>query len=164
MADSLTRFFSPPLVRRLAGDLVRAHPAFPQRTFVRRACAGLEALELLDRGRHIARALAACLPAAYPAAIDVLLRSLGLELRSTSRAAQELLVDVAVHFVKARGTSRKVFKLARLTLPPRGRVQLRTSFSLAVHTTRVPRPGRHAVDVIVNGHARPAGSFQVRQA
>ena len=43
------------------------------------ACAGLDALELLDRGRHIARALAAHLPQPYPEAIDVLLRSLGPE-------------------------------------------------------------------------------------
>lgn len=47
------------------------------------------------------------------------------------------------------------------TLPPRGRVELATSVSLAVHTTRKPRPGNHRVDVPVNGEARPAGSFQV---
>jgi hypothetical protein len=83
-------------------------------------------------------------------------------LRSRGRAAQDLLIDVAVHFVKAHGrTSRKVFKLSRLTLPPRGRVTLRTSFSLAVHTTRVPRPGRHRVDIVANGQAFPAGAFDV---
>jgi hypothetical protein len=75
---------------------------------------------------------------------------------------QDLLVDVAVHFVKAKGlTAAKVFKIARLGLPPRERVDLKAGFSLAVHTTRVPRPGAHAVDVIVNGHATRAGSFQV---
>jgi hypothetical protein len=62
MAASLKTFFSPALVRRLAADVARVHPGFPERAFVRRACAGLEALELLDRGRHIARALAASLP------------------------------------------------------------------------------------------------------
>jgi hypothetical protein len=34
--------------------------------------------------------------------------------------------------------------------------------SLAVHTTRVPRPGVHPVDVVVNGIAHRIGSFQVR--
>jgi hypothetical protein len=83
-------------------------------------------------------------------------------LRSTSRTSQALLVDVAVHFVKARGvTSAKVFKVSRLTLPPRETVDLKTTFSLAVHTTRVPRPGVHAVDVMVNGQAMRAGSFRV---
>lgn len=86
-------------------------------------------------------------------------------LRSSSRAPQDLLVDVAVHFVKAKGqTAAKVFKVARLGLPPRERMDLKAAFSLAVHTTRVPRPGAHAVDVIVNGHAMRAGSFQVTAA
>jgi 3-methyladenine DNA glycosylase AlkC len=84
------------------------------------------------------------------------------ELKSTSARHQQLLVDVAVHFVKARGVGApKVFKLARLTLRARQRVQLKTTFSLAVHTTRVPRPGRHDVDVVVNGRAVRAGSFYV---
>jgi 3-methyladenine DNA glycosylase AlkC len=369
VADTLKQFFSPALVRRLAADIARVHPAFPAREFERRACSGLRALELLDRGRHIARALEACLPRQYPEAIDVLLRSLGPEhasdeligvgmapffyfphtvfvaergldhfdlsmraqyeltkrfsaeasirpyiardpertlavlgrwaqdrnphvrrlvsegtrlrlpwaprvawleanpervlellerlkddpstlvrrsvsnslndlgkahpdllvrtcaawlrgatperralvehalrsavkrghpgalkllgygskpavsvervrfapprvriggrvtvqftLKSRSSRAQELLVDAAVHFVKARGTAAKVFKVARLTLAGRGTASLRTSVSLAVHTTRKPRPGRHAVDVLVNGQALRAGSFLV---
>jgi 3-methyladenine DNA glycosylase AlkC len=88
--------------------------------------------------------------------------NVAFELKSTSARQQHVLVDVAVHFVKARGkTSRKVFKLRRVVLAPRERIQLKTSFSLAVHTTRVPRPGRHKVDVIVNGRTLPAGSFAV---
>jgi 3-methyladenine DNA glycosylase AlkC len=380
VADALKTFFSPSLVRRLAADLARAHPRFPVNPFVKDACAGLEALELLERGRHIARALGAHLPTSYPEAIDVLLRSLGPEhatdellglgmapffylphtmfvvdrgldhfelsmraqyeltkrfsaessirpyiakdperafallrewatdanahvrrlvsegtrlrlpwaprvawldanpervlallellkddpstmvrrsvannlndlgkvrpellnrtaaawlgggngggngggaasperraliehalrgavkrgdaealrllgfgmkasvslenvvfqparvqigdrvtmtftLRSTARTTQDLLIDVAVHFVKARGvTGAKVFKLKRLTLGPREHADLQTSFSLAVHTTRVPQPGVHAVDVLVNGQRIPAGSFRV---
>lgn len=370
---SLKEFFSPSLVRRLAADVVRVHPGFPARSFVKRACSGLDALELLDRGQHIADALGASLPQAYPEAIEVLLRSLGPEhatdeligagmapffylphllfvaerglehfdlsmraqyeltkrfsaessirayigrypertlavlrqwarddnahvrrlvsegtrlrlpwaarvpwldanpervlelldllkedaatlvrrsvannlndlgkvrpdllnrtcatwlegatperrrlvehalrsavkrgdaealrllgygrrasfsldrvrfdpprvaiggrvsmifaLRSKSRVSQRLLVDVAVHFVKARGdAAAKVFKIGRVVLPPRGRVELRTAFSLAVHTTRVPRPGTHVVDVIVNGKATRAGSFDVTAA
>ena len=79
MGDPLKTFFSPALVRRLAADLTKVHPAFPGRRFVKAACAGLDDLELLDRGRHIARALAAHLPPSYPEAVDVLLRSLGPE-------------------------------------------------------------------------------------
>jgi hypothetical protein len=83
-------------------------------------------------------------------------------LRSKSRQPQDLLVDVAVHFIKARGESApKVFKIKRVALPPRGHVKLRTSFSLAVHATRVPQPGRHAVDVVVNGLVKPAGWLDV---
>jgi hypothetical protein len=47
-------------------------------------------------------------------------------LRSRSRQPQEVLVDVAVHFVKARGhAAPKVFKVGRLTLAPRATVPLR---------------------------------------
>jgi 3-methyladenine DNA glycosylase AlkC len=373
VASDLKSFFSPSLVRRLAADVARVHPEFAQRAFVKQACAGLAGMELLDRARHIGRALGTHLPAHYPDAVAILLRSLGpphaqdellgagmapffymphlvyvaergldhfdlsmqaqyeltkrftaefsiraflarepertlaalrrfaedpdphvrrlasegtrlrlpwgtrvawldahpeqvialleglkddpaplvrrsvannlndigkvrpdllartcaawlrragperrelvehalrsavkrgdpealrllgyggqpsvevdgvlftpprvrigdrvamsFRLRSRSRSPQDVLVDVAVHFRKARGvSSRKVFKLRRLTLPPRGSVPLRTSFSLAVHTTRVPRPGPHAVEVIVNGRCLPAGSFEVLAA
>ncbi len=87
---------------------------------------------------------------------------MSFSLESASRQPQDLLIDVAVHFVKARGaTAAKVFKVTRVVLAPRQQVNLTTAFSLAVHTTRVPQPGRHAVDVVVNGYAMPAGSFQV---
>ena len=77
---TLKTFFSPALVRRLGADLARAHPPFPKRAFVRDACTGLDELELLDRGKHIAAALEKHLPRNYPDAVDLLLRSLGPEL------------------------------------------------------------------------------------
>jgi 3-methyladenine DNA glycosylase AlkC len=369
MADTLKQFFSPALVRRLAGEIERVHPRFPVDTFVAQATRGLGKLELVARGRHIASALANALPPAYPDAIAVLLRSLGpphasdeligaglapffylphltfvsehglvdfelsmhalyeltkrftaegairtfiahdpertfavleawtrdrdphvrrlvsegtrlrlpwamrvawldehpervvallellkddpatlvrrsvannlndlgkvhpellvrtceawlcnarrelvehalrsavkrslpgalkllgyggkprlviedvacdpprvaiggkvtiaFALRSTATTNQHLLVDLAVHFVKVRGTSPKVFKLERVTLAPKQRVELGATVSLAVHTTRVPRPGTHAVDVLINGHATPIGAFEVTRA
>lgn len=83
-------------------------------------------------------------------------------LRSRSKKAQSLLVDLAVHFVKARGqTGAKVFKLARVSLPAGGRAALSKLVSLAVHTTRKPYSGTHAVDVLVNGARLPAGAFEV---
>jgi hypothetical protein len=54
-------------------------PASPVGAFTKDACHGLDALELLARGRHIADALGARLPPSYPDAIEVLLRSLGPE-------------------------------------------------------------------------------------
>ena len=77
MPEALKTFFSPALVRRLASDVERVHPAFPTAQFVKDATRGLSALELLDRGRHIGRALARHLPADYRDALHVLLRSLG---------------------------------------------------------------------------------------
>jgi hypothetical protein len=86
-------------------------------------------------------------------------------LRSRSGAAQDLLVDLVVHFIKANGRpAPKVFKLRRVALPARGRAAFSTSVSLAVHTTRKPQAGLHVVDVIVNGTAMPLGTFQVVRA
>jgi hypothetical protein len=122
-----------------------------------------EALRILGYGRAPAVSVEGVgfAPARVPIGGRV---AMAFTLRSRSRRRQDLLVDVAVHFVKARGSSRKVFKVGRLLLAPRARVALRTTFSLAVHTTRVPRPGAHAVDVIVNGSVVPAGSFEVTRA
>ncbi len=83
-------------------------------------------------------------------------------LRSKARAPQSLLVDLVVMFVKARGrTSPKVFKLQRVELPARGRVDLSASVSLAVHTTRKPYPGQHEVRISINGSAHSIGAFEV---
>jgi len=373
MADRLKHFFSPDLVRRLAGEIQRVDPSFRSRAFAKMAATGLDDLELLDRGRQISRALAAHLPPDYPEAVEILLSSLGPEhakdelvgvgmapffylphtlfvaergldhfevsmraqyeltkrfsaessirpfiakdpertlavlrvwafdtnphvrrlvsegtrlrlpwagripwldanpdrvlellellkddpatlvrrsvannlndmgkvhgalvietcarwledasverralvehalrsavkrkdagalrllgygrkaavvlekarldpprvaiggrveisfvLRSESGKPQDLLVDLAVHFVKANGrTAPKVFKLTRTTLPPRGSIELETRVSMAVHSTRTPHPGTHAVDVLVNGAATRLGSFEVTRA
>jgi hypothetical protein len=39
---------------------------------------------------------------------------------------------------------------------------MRTRISLAVRTTRKPRPGTHLVELLLNGQAQPLGSFDVR--
>ncbi|MDF2698286.1 MAG: hypothetical protein K0S65_6669, partial [Labilithrix sp.] len=79
MADALKTFFSPSLVKQLGRSLAAAHPDFPERAFVRDATRGLDELELLARGRHIAQAMHAHLPSDYPTAIEVIVRSLGEE-------------------------------------------------------------------------------------
>jgi 3-methyladenine DNA glycosylase AlkC len=79
MAEQLKTFFSPALVRRLAQDIERVAPSFSSLSFIRAATTGLADLELIDRGKHIAHALAAHLPPRYPDAIQILLRSLGPE-------------------------------------------------------------------------------------
>lgn len=85
-----------------------------------------------------------------------------VELTSTASTAQDLIVDYAVHFVKANGTTRpRVFKLRRVTLAARASVTLTGSVSLAVHTTRRPYPGHHMLELRVNGRSYPAGSFDV---
>jgi len=74
-----------------------------------------------------------------------------------------LLVDYAVHFVKANGTTRpKVFKLRKIVLPPSARIELGSTVSFETLTTRRPYPGRHRIDVLINGVAHPLAEFDVR--
>ena len=83
-------------------------------------------------------------------------------LRSAAKEVQEVLVDLGVHFVKAGGkTSRKVFKLTRITLAPGNSATFRKVVSLAVHTTRKPNAGVHRVEAVINGRPAPIGSFTV---
>jgi 3-methyladenine DNA glycosylase AlkC len=85
------------------------------------------------------------------------------ELSSTAAKAQDLLVDFAVHFVKANGSSRaKVFKLQRVHLPGKSKISLRARVSLADLTTRKHYPGRHSIDLLVNGVRFDLCEFELR--
>lgn len=87
---------------------------------------------------------------------------LALELVSTDRAPQDLMVDYVVHFVKASGkTSPKVFKLQKVALPARGRLPLAARVSFAPMTTRRHHPGVHRIELLVNGVAMPLGEIRV---
>jgi 3-methyladenine DNA glycosylase AlkC len=86
--------------------------------------------------------------------------SLGVRNSGSRRAAFN--VDLRVHFVKANGgTSPKVFKMREVTLAPGARAELSKLVSLRQHTTRTHHPGRHRVEIVVNGTAHDAGSFVV---
>jgi 3-methyladenine DNA glycosylase AlkC len=76
MAEPLKHFFDERLVRRIAATFRASFGGFPAERFVAEASEGLAALELLDRGRHIARALGRALPDDFLRAVDILLRSL----------------------------------------------------------------------------------------
>lgn len=85
------------------------------------------------------------------------------DLASTTRTDQELLVDYAVHFVKANGAARpKVFKLKKLSLPAASRVRLSSKISFRPMTTRTHHPGQHHIDLLINGVPHPLGDFDVR--
>ncbi|MCC7052310.1 MAG: DNA alkylation repair protein [Gemmatimonadaceae bacterium] len=76
MAEALKHQFGPPVVQRLASELQAAWPAFDRHGFERDALEGFEALELLDRGRHLGRVLQRYLPGAFGAAVDLQLATL----------------------------------------------------------------------------------------
>jgi 3-methyladenine DNA glycosylase AlkC len=87
---------------------------------------------------------------------------ISFDVNSTARRRQSLLVDLRIHFVKADGSTRaKVFKLKQLELAAGAKTALSTRIALRQMTTRKHYPGKHQVDVMVNGVALPAGSFVV---
>ncbi|MFW2382186.1 MAG: DNA alkylation repair protein [Acidimicrobiales bacterium] len=74
------------------------------------------------------------------------------------------LVDLRVHFVKASGkSSPKVFKGAELLLGAGESAVVSKTVSVAQHSTRKHYPGEHAVEVMINGTARPIGSFTIAE-
>lgn len=81
-----------------------------------------------------------------------------VELRGHGR----VLVDLAVHFVKADGsTRRKVFKGAEFDLD--GTAVLRRTVSFAQLSTRRVHPGRHRIAVLLNGREQQLGTVVVRR-
>jgi 3-methyladenine DNA glycosylase AlkC len=86
------------------------------------------------------------------------------EIASTATTPQELMVDYAVHFVKANGATRpKVFKLRRIALPPLSSAELQSKVSFQDMTTRRHHPGRHRIDLLINGVAHSLADFEVQR-
>jgi len=72
---------------------------------------------------------------------------------------QRVMVDLVVHFVKARGTGAKTFKMKVLTLAPRARVVVTKKIGLQQLTTRKHYAGIHKVEALLNGRRTALGSF-----
>lgn len=83
-------------------------------------------------------------------------------LGSSAARAQKLVIDYAVHHVKANGeSSPKVFKGWVLELAGRETRELRKSHSMKVVTTRRYHAGRHVVDLRINGRVEAAAWFDL---
>jgi 3-methyladenine DNA glycosylase AlkC len=81
---------------------------------------------------------------------------------STGDAGQRLVVDYAIHYVKKLGTtSRKVFKLKEVSLPPGGSAKLSISQVIRDFTTRTHQPGHHKVELLVNGRTLAESGFEI---
>jgi 3-methyladenine DNA glycosylase AlkC len=88
---------------------------------------------------------------------------LEVRLRSTARHAQRLVVDYAVHHVKADGrTAAKVFKGWVLELAPGEERRLAKQHAVRAITTRRYHAGRHVVALHVNGRALAEAAFDLR--
>ncbi len=89
--------------------------------------------------------------------------TLSFELQSTAAVVQRLVVDYAVHYVKKSGAAAaKVFKLKLLTLAPGATARLEKTQLIDNFTTRIHYPGRHAIDVLVNGEICGRTAFDLQ--
>jgi len=84
VAEPLKSQFGAAVVRRIGAMLLSAHAAFPERRFVADGTRGLDALELMDRGRHVAAAMKRALPPDFDEAARILIASLDSPLDRTS--------------------------------------------------------------------------------
>lgn len=88
--------------------------------------------------------------------------TLSLELHSTARQAQELIVDYRFHLVKANGqTAPKVFKGNSLTLGPGAKRYLQKSFHLKPITTRKYYTGTNTIELLINGQSLASTPFHL---
>lgn len=90
MAEPFKNLLNPDRVKQIAGDFEHAWPDFPTKQFIRQSTAGLDALELKDRARHIATALGAALPSDVTKAMRIAIKALGAPLTVTEGYGNEV--------------------------------------------------------------------------
>ena len=75
-----------------------------------------------------------------------------IKIQSTADAPQNLMIDYVVHHRKANGKlAPKVFKLAKKRLDSRETLHLSKSHPFRPLSTRIYYPGRHAIELQING-------------
>ena len=88
---------------------------------------------------------------------------LSCTLHNPTRETATALADWRVFYVKADGSlSPKVFKGSTVTVAPGDTAVLEKTLSLRQMTTRTHHPGRHRVEIALNGAAHPVGHFDLR--
>jgi 3-methyladenine DNA glycosylase AlkC len=85
---------------------------------------------------------------------------LDLQLTSTAKASQKLVIDYAIHYVKKSGNaSAKVFKWKELRVEPKETISLGKRQVVKDFTTRKHHPGLHRVEILINGAMFAEGEF-----
>lgn len=86
--------------------------------------------------------------------------AISAEIASDSMENQPLVVDYRVHYARAGGkTAAKVFKWKAFDLAGGGTAALRINQTIRDFSTRRHHPGRHDVELIINGQTMATGGF-----
>jgi len=84
------------------------------------------------------------------------------DLESKVNKPQKLVIDFAIHFMKANKKQRaKVFKLKSITLKANEKIKLSKSHSFKLITTRKYYSGEHLIEIIINGKSHSQQSFNL---
>jgi 3-methyladenine DNA glycosylase AlkC len=86
------------------------------------------------------------------------------ELASKNKTAQKLMVDYRIHYAKKTGALLpKVFKLKEVELQPQTSIPISKKQSFQDFTTRKHFPGKHLLEILVNGEVANRAEFNVVQ-
>lgn len=87
---------------------------------------------------------------------------INLHITNEDSEKQSLLIDYAVHFVKANGLcSRKVFKWGTCKIDDKQHLMLKKQHSFKAITTRKYYAGLHKVEVLINGISMAQSDFEL---
>jgi len=85
------------------------------------------------------------------------------QITSTAGSAQHMVIDYAIHFMKANGkTKAKVFKWKNLRIKPNETIFLKKIHPIKAITTRSYYSGRHQIEILVNGKAQTKAFFDLQ--
>ncbi len=85
-----------------------------------------------------------------------------MTLTSTSDKPQNLIIDYAIHHQKANGTtSAKIFKWKVIELKPSVTLKAKKKHAIRKITTRVYYPGKHGVEIFINGVSLAQKDFEL---
>src|SRR5690606_1224371 len=88
--------------------------------------------------------------------------AISADIVSDSSDDQRLVVDYRVHYARAGGkTAPKVFKLKTFELAAGATASLRIGQTIRDFSTRRHHPGRHEVELIVNGRTMATAAFDL---
>jgi 3-methyladenine DNA glycosylase AlkC len=80
---------------------------------------------------------------------------------SRSTKSQRLVIDYVVHYARAGKVSTKVFKWKTIDLPPRATITLTKRQVIRDFSTRRHHPGKHRVELQINGRRLAENAFTI---
>ncbi len=156
----------PPLV----ADFVERHiegASAERRQLLRHASRTLlkkgDAKALANFGFAAAKGISASLTVATPAVVFGDKLGFSITVSNGDTAPQRLMIDYAIHHVKANGTlAPKVFKWKTLDLPAGRSQAIDKDHAIRPITTRVYYPGTHRIEILINGAVSASADFDLR--